>query len=212
MQIAGDPEVDAVLAAIVGSAGLPSTWAALEAKKTVALANKETLVMAGPLVTRLAADVGATILPVDSEHSAIFQALSAGRRDEVARVVLTASGGPFRHHSADGLRQVTVDDALAHPNWNMGPKITVDSATMMNKALEIIECRWLFGLASEQIDVVIHPQSIVHSFVEFVDGSVVAQPRPARHEAANSIRARLSAPPTGQRRAARLGGPLAIRV
>ena len=175
LQIAADPEVDLVLAAMVGSAGLPSTWAALEAKKTVALANKETLVMAGPLVTRLADERGATILPVDSEHSAIFQALAAGRRDEVARVVLTASGGPFRHLSADQLRQVTVDDALAHPNWSMGPKITVDSATMMNKALEIIECRWLFGLASEQIDVVIHPQSVVHSFVEFVDGSVVAQ-------------------------------------
>jgi 1-deoxy-D-xylulose-5-phosphate reductoisomerase len=175
LQVAADPEVDLVLAAMVGSAGLPSTWAALEAKKTVALANKETLVMAGPLVTRLADERGATILPVDSEHSAIFQALAAGRRDEVARVVLTASGGPFRHLSADQLRQVTVDDALAHPNWSMGPKITVDSATMMNKALEIIECRWLFGLASEQIDVVIHPQSVVHSFVEFVDGSVVAQ-------------------------------------
>ena len=175
LQIAADPEVDLVLAAMVGSAGLPSTWAALEAKKTVALANKETLVMAGPLVTRLADERGATILPVDSEHSAIFQALAAGRRDEVARVVLTASGGPFRHLAADQLRQVTVDDALAHPNWSMGPKITVDSATMMNKALEIIECRWLFGLASEQIDVVIHPQSVVHSFVEFVDGSVMAQ-------------------------------------
>jgi 1-deoxy-D-xylulose-5-phosphate reductoisomerase len=175
LDVAADAEVDLVLAAIVGSAGLASTWAALEAKKTVALANKETLVMAGPLVTRLAAERSATILPVDSEHSAIFQALAAGRRDEVARVVLTASGGPFRHLSNDALRQVTVDDALAHPNWSMGPKITVDSATMMNKALEIIECRWLFALASEQIDVVIHPQSIVHSFVEFVDGSVIAQ-------------------------------------
>jgi 1-deoxy-D-xylulose-5-phosphate reductoisomerase len=167
-----------VLAGIVGSAGLRSTLSALEAKKTVALANKETLVMGGELITKLAAKRGATILPVDSEHSAVFQALRAGSRDEVARVVLTASGGPFRHLSNDQLRQVTVDDALAHPNWSMGPKITVDSATMMNKALEIVECRWLFGLAPEQIEVVIHPQSVVHSFVEFVDGSVIAQLSP----------------------------------
>ena len=118
------------------------------------------------------------ILPVDSEHSAIFQALRAGGRDEIARVVLTASGGPFRHLSNDQLRQVTVDDALAHPTWDMGPKITVDSATMMNKALEIVECRWLFALPPEQIEVVIHPQSVVHSFVEFVDGSVIGQLSP----------------------------------
>jgi 1-deoxy-D-xylulose-5-phosphate reductoisomerase len=174
-RVASAPEVDVVLAAIVGSAGLRSTWAALEARKVVALANKETLVMAGGLVTRLAAERGATILPVDSEHSAIFQALGAGRHEEVRRVVLTASGGPFRELSLDELRQVTVDDALAHPTWDMGPKITVDSATMMNKALEIIESRWLFDLRVEQIEVVIHPQSVVHSFVEFVDGSVIAQ-------------------------------------
>jgi 1-deoxy-D-xylulose-5-phosphate reductoisomerase len=177
-QVAADDEVDLVLAGIVGSAGLRSTLAALEAKKTVALANKETLVMGGELITKLAAKRGATILPVDSEHSAVFQALRAGHREEVARVVLTASGGPFRHLSIDELRQVTVEDALAHPNWVMGPKITVDSATMMNKALEIVECRWLFGLAPEQIEVVIHPQSVVHSFVEFVDGSVIAQLSP----------------------------------
>src|SRR6185295_17272262 len=122
--------------------GLRSTWTALRAKKTVALANKETLVMGGTLLTQLALEEGAMIVPVDSEHSAIFQALQAGRREEVARVVLTASGGPFREMSADQMRQVTVDDALAHPNWNMGPKITVDSATMMNKALEIVECHW----------------------------------------------------------------------
>jgi 1-deoxy-D-xylulose-5-phosphate reductoisomerase len=171
-------EVDIVLAAIVGSAGLRSTWSALEAKKTVALANKEALVMAGPLVMRLAAERGATILPVDSEHSAIFQALQAGRSEEVRRIVLTASGGPFRALSQDALTQVTVDEALAHPTWQMGPKITIDSATLMNKALEIIESRWLFDIAPDQIDVVIHPQSIVHSLVEFVDGSVMAQMGP----------------------------------
>jgi 1-deoxy-D-xylulose-5-phosphate reductoisomerase len=177
-QVAAASEVDVVLAGIVGSAGLRSTWAALEAKKTVALANKETLVMAGGLVTRLAEELGGRILPVDSEHSAIFQALQAGRREEVRRIVLTASGGPFRSLSSDQLKQVTVDDALAHPTWDMGPKITIDSATMMNKALEIIESRWLFGLSAEQIDVVIHPQSVVHSLVEFVDGSVIAQMSP----------------------------------
>jgi 1-deoxy-D-xylulose-5-phosphate reductoisomerase len=177
-EVAAASEVDVVLAAIVGSAGLRSTWAALEAKKTVALANKETLVMAGGLVKRLAAQRGGTILPVDSEHSAIFQSLQAGRHDEVQRIVLTASGGPFRELSLEQLKQVTVDDALIHPTWEMGPKITVDSATMMNKALEIIESRWLFDLTAEQIEVVIHPQSVVHSFVEFVDGSVIAQMGP----------------------------------
>lgn len=177
-EVAAAEEVDFVLAAIVGSAGLRSTWAALDAKKTVALANKEALVTGGALITELAAKRGATILPVDSEHSAVFQALQAGKRDEVARVVLTASGGPFRHLSSDQLRQVTVEDALSHPNWTMGPKITVDSATMMNKALEIVECRWLFGLDPKQIEVVIHPQSVVHSFVEFVDGAVIAQLSP----------------------------------
>lgn len=175
IDVATAAEVDTVLAAIVGSAGLRSTWAALEAKKTVALANKETLVMAGELMTRLSTERGATMLPVDSEHSAILQAMKAGRPDQVRRIVLTASGGPFRNASLEQLKQVTVDEALAHPTWEMGPKITVDSATMMNKALEIIESRWLFGLSADQIEVVIHPQSIVHSFVEFVDGSIVAQ-------------------------------------
>jgi 1-deoxy-D-xylulose-5-phosphate reductoisomerase len=174
-RIVADDAVDTVLAGIVGSAGLRSTWAALEAKKTVALANKESMVMGGALLTRLARERGALILPVDSEHSAVFQALQAGRPEEVRRVVLTASGGPFRDLPLSEFRQVTVDDALAHPTWEMGPKITVDSATMMNKALEIIECHWLFDLPSERIDVVIHPQSIVHSFVEFIDGSIVAQ-------------------------------------
>ncbi len=171
-------EVDVVLAAIVGSAGLRSTWAALEAGKTVALANKETLVMAGPLVMSLATRRGAQILPVDSEHSAVFQALQAGRRDEVRRIVLTASGGPFRNYTREQMASVTVDEALAHPTWDMGPKITVDSATMMNKALEIIEARWLFDVDVDRIGVVVHPQSIVHSLVEYVDGSVIAQLSP----------------------------------
>ncbi len=178
VDVATADEVDVVLAGIVGSAGLDSTWAALEKKKTVALANKETLVMAGPLVMRLAAERGAKILPVDSEHSAIFQALQAGRPEEVRRVILTASGGPFRDFSPDQLRQVTVDDALAHPTWQMGSKVTIDSATLMNKALEIVELHWLFGVAAEQIDVMLHQQSIVHSLVEFVDGSVIAQLSP----------------------------------
>ena len=134
--------------------------------------------MAGPQVMRLAAERGATILPVDSEHSAVFQAIQAGRRSEIKRIVLTASGGPFRSWSANDMERATVADALSHPTWQMGQKITIDSATMMNKALEIIEARWLFDLAPEQIDVVVHPQSIVHSLVEFIDGSVVAQLSP----------------------------------
>ncbi|MDE0817822.1 MAG: 1-deoxy-D-xylulose-5-phosphate reductoisomerase [Pirellulaceae bacterium] len=168
-------EVDVVVTGIVGSAGLRGTWAALQAGKTVALANKETLVMAGAPVMELSRDCNAPIIPVDSEHSAIFQALQGGRGEEVSRLILTASGGPFRDYSTEQLASVSVQDALAHPTWDMGPKITVDSATMMNKALEIIEARWLFDLPVEQIDVVVHPQSIVHSLVEFVDGSVLAQ-------------------------------------
>ena len=171
-------DVDLVVSAIVGSAGLRGTWAAIEAGKTIALANKETLVTAGPLVMQLASDCGVDILPVDSEHSAIFQAMKSGRGKEVSRVVLTASGGPFRNHSAERWGDVTIEDALAHPTWDMGPKITVDSATMMNKALEIIEARWLFGLSIDKIDVVVHPQSIVHSMVEYCDGSILAQMSP----------------------------------
>jgi 1-deoxy-D-xylulose-5-phosphate reductoisomerase len=173
-----DPEVDVVVTAIVGAAGLAGTWAALEAGKTVAVANKETLVLAGPLVMELAARRGARVLPVDSEHSAIFQALQCGRPVEVERVVLTASGGPFRGRGRAELEDVTPDEALRHPTWRMGPKITVDSATLMNKALEVIEARWLFGLEPEQIEVIIHPESVIHSFVEFKDGSVLAQLSP----------------------------------
>jgi 1-deoxy-D-xylulose-5-phosphate reductoisomerase len=175
-------ETHTVLAAIVGSAGMESTLAALQAKKVVALANKETLVMAGPLVRKmLDADPDARrpgaerLLPVDSEHSAVFQSLRCGKRDEVERIVLTASGGPFRTWPREHLAQVTIDEALAHPTWDMGPKITIDSATMMNKALEVIEARWLFDVPAEKIGVVIHPQSVIHSMVEFIDGSVVAQ-------------------------------------
>ena len=177
-QLVQQPEVDIVVAAIVGSAGLTGTWAAVDAGKTVALANKETLVMAGPLVMDLAKQRNARVLPIDSEHSAVFQCLDTGRREDVKRVILTASGGPFRLHSPEELENVTVSEALAHPTWNMGPKITIDSATMMNKALEIIEARWLFQLDPEQIEVVIHPQSIVHSMVEYRDGSVIAQLSP----------------------------------
>ncbi|MBI1915300.1 MAG: 1-deoxy-D-xylulose-5-phosphate reductoisomerase [Planctomycetes bacterium] len=173
-----DPDVDIVVSAIVGSAGLLGTWAALEKGKTVAFANKETLVMAGPLVMDLAARRGGRLLPVDSEHSAIFQALGDTPPEQVERVVLTGSGGPFRGRKANDLAGVTVAEALRHPTWNMGPKITVDSATLMNKALEIIEARWLFDLPPERIEVIIHPESVIHSFVEFKDGSVLAQLSP----------------------------------
>ena len=176
--IAAHADVDVVIAGIVGAAGLRGTWAAIEAGKQIGLANKETMVVAGPLVTERMRQTGATIIPVDSEHSAVFQALQCGRRQDVRRVILTASGGPFRGWSRQQLAGVTPDMALAHPTWNMGPKITIDSATLMNKALEVIEARWLFDLKPEQIDVVVHPQSIVHSMVEYIDGSVIAQLSP----------------------------------
>jgi 1-deoxy-D-xylulose-5-phosphate reductoisomerase len=173
-----DPATDRVLNAIVGAAGLNGTWAALEAGKTVALANKETLVVAGPLIMDLARRRNARLLPVDSEHSAIFQALQSGNRREVRRVILTSSGGPFRGKSRRELLKVTPEEALNHPTWRMGPKITIDSATLMNKALEVIEARWLFDLEPDQIEVVIHPERMIHSMVEFVDGSVIAQLSP----------------------------------
>ena len=177
-RVVRDPEVDIVVAAIVGRAGLEGAWHAVDAGKRVALANKETLVMAGHCVMQRAVETGAELLPVDSEHSAIFQAMQAGRREEVERVVLTASGGPFLRRPISELADATAEEALCHPTWEMGPKITIDSATMMNKALEIIEARWLFDLPVDQISVMVHPQSIVHSLVEFRDGSVVAQMSP----------------------------------
>jgi 1-deoxy-D-xylulose-5-phosphate reductoisomerase len=170
---AGD--ADWVMAAIVGCAGLVPAMAAITAGKTVALANKEALVTAGSLMTDAAQRSGATILPVDSEHNAIFQCLDGNRLEQVARLVLTASGGPFRTASTAEMRSVSPAQAVAHPNWSMGAKISVDSATLMNKGLELIEAHHLFGLPSRQIDVVVHPQSVIHSMVEFIDGSVLAQ-------------------------------------
>ena len=164
-----------VMAAIVGCAGLEPTMAAVEAGKTVALANKEALVTAGELMMASAKKNGATLLPVDSEHNAIFQCMAGSRGADVARIILTASGGPFRTASADEIEHATPAQAVAHPKWNMGAKISVDSATLMNKGLELIEAHYLFGLPSDRIDVLIHPQSVVHSLVEFLDGSVLAQ-------------------------------------
>jgi 1-deoxy-D-xylulose-5-phosphate reductoisomerase len=166
---------DWVMAAITGAASLKPTLAAAERGASVALANKECLVCAGALFMRKAAAAGATVLPVDSEHNAIFQALGAGPREDVRRIVLTASGGPFRTWSLESIRKVTVEQALKHPTWSMGPKVTIDSATLMNKGLELIEAHHLFGLAPDELDVVVHPQSVVHGLVEFRDGSVVAQ-------------------------------------
>lgn len=168
------PQADLVLSAVVGAAGLRPTYAALQAGKTVALANKESLVAAGPVMMRAVRECGAMLIPVDSEHSAIHQVLH-GSLQEVARIILTASGGPFLRHSAAALEKVTVEEALKHPRWNMGAKITIDSATLMNKGLEIIEAHWLFNMPPQKIAVKIHPQSIVHSLVEYVDGSVLAQ-------------------------------------
>ncbi len=178
IQLATCPEVGTVVAAVVGSAGLLSTLAAAKAGKRLALANKEALVVAGGIVTEALRQSGGELIPVDSEHSAIFQAIQAGSAQQVERIILTASGGPFRTWTKDRLATASVTDALAHPTWQMGRKITIDSATMMNKALEVIEARWLFDIPADRIQVVIHPQSIVHSMVEFVDGSVVAQLSP----------------------------------
>jgi 1-deoxy-D-xylulose-5-phosphate reductoisomerase len=164
-----------VVAAVVGAVGLPAVLRAVQLGRRVALANKETLVMAGALIMPLADNTGAEIIPVDSEHSAVFQAMHAGQPDQVRRVYLTTSGGPFRTWSLQQMAEATLEDALSHPVWDMGPKITIDSATMMNKALEIIEAHWLFRLEPEQINVLVHPESVVHALVEFADGSVIAQ-------------------------------------
>ena len=173
--VATHPAADIVICATAGTAGLEAVLAAIEAWKTIALANKEVLVMAGQLVTEAAQRRGVAILPVDSEHNAIHQCLHGRAATEVRRLILTASGGPFRDYDAAALRQADPDAALRHPTWQMGRKITIDSATLMNKGLEVIEARWLFGVGADRIDVVIHPQSIVHSMVEMIDGSVLAQ-------------------------------------
>ena len=177
LELATLAEADIVLIAIVGTAGLYPALAAIEAGKDLAIASKEILVMAGEIITAAAAERGVKLLPVDSEHNAIFQCLDGhhGGAEEVSRLILTASGGPFRTLPAEHIAQVTLAEALKHPTWEMGPKITIDSATLFNKGLEMIEARWLFGIGMERIDVVVHPQSIVHSMVEFTDGSVLAQ-------------------------------------
>lgn len=174
-QLVRQPEVDIVVGAMVGFSGLRPTLAALEAGKIVALANKETLVAAGSIVTRTMREHGAVILPVDSEHSAIFQCLLAAQGNEVERIHLTASGGPFREWDRSRIAAATAAQALKHPNWNMGAKVTIDSATMMNKGFEVIEARWMFDMAPERINVVVHPESLIHSMVEFADGAVIAQ-------------------------------------
>lgn len=173
-EVVATTDCDVVLNAVTGAAGLAANLVAVDQGRRLAIANKESIVMAGPFLLRRARQTGAEILPVDSEHSAIYQCLAAGRRDEVRRVILTASGGPFRTRPASEFAKVTVAEALAHPTWNMGPKISVDSATLMNKALEIIEANVLFDLPADKIDVVVHPESVVHSMVEFHDGSTIA--------------------------------------
>jgi 1-deoxy-D-xylulose-5-phosphate reductoisomerase len=175
LEVATHPEADIVVAATSGLHGLGPTLAAIRTGKTIALANKETLVMAGHLVMQEAKRVGVPILPVDSEHSAIWQCLRGEQSNEVNRLLLTASGGPFRRATLEQIRSVTVEQALAHPTWHMGPKITIDSATLMNKGLEVIEAHWLFDIPYEQINVVVHPESIIHSMVEFIDGSLKMQ-------------------------------------
>jgi 1-deoxy-D-xylulose-5-phosphate reductoisomerase len=173
--VASASEVDTVVSAAVGAAGLVPTYAAVEAGKTVALANKEAMVLAGELLSSVAARTGARIIPIDSEHSALDQCLRSGQRGEVQRLILTASGGPFRETPAHRLEHVTPEEALNHPTWKMGKRITIDSATLMNKGLEVIEARWLFDIPPERVDIMVHPQSIVHSMVEFTDGSTIAQ-------------------------------------
>lgn len=175
IEVATHPQADCVVSATVGAVGFVPTLRALEAGKRVALANKETLVMAGELMTQAARASGAELLPVDSEHNALHQCLRGEERSEVRRIILTASGGPFRTKTKKQMQEATVSEALRHPTWNMGAKITIDSATLMNKGLEVIEAHWLFGFSPDQIDIVVHPESVVHSMIELVDGSVIAQ-------------------------------------
>ena len=175
VEVATHPQADCVVSATVGAVGFVPTLRALEAGKRVALANKETLVMAGELMTRAASKSGAELLPVDSEHNALHQCLRGEKREEVKRIVLTASGGPFRTKSSSEMKLATVSEAMRHPTWNMGAKITIDSATLMNKGLEVIEAHWLFGFEAEEIGILVHPESVVHSMIELIDGSVIAQ-------------------------------------
>lgn len=175
LELAILPQMEVLVTAIVGMIGIRPTIAAIKAGKTIALANKETLVTAGHIIMPLAKEKGVSILPVDSEHSAIFQSMHGENRERVSKILLTASGGPFRGKRTEELQDITVEDALKHPNWSMGRKITVDSATLVNKGLEVMEAKWLFDVEPEQIQVVVHPQSIIHSMVEYVDGGIMAQ-------------------------------------
>jgi 1-deoxy-D-xylulose-5-phosphate reductoisomerase len=175
IEVASHPQADCVISATVGAVGFVPTLKALELGKRVALANKETLVMAGELMTEAARKSGAELLPIDSEHNALHQCLRGEQRDEVRRIILTASGGPFRTKTVDEMEQATVAEAMQHPTWNMGAKITIDCATLMNKGLEVIEARWLFGFGPHEINIIVHPESVVHSMIELVDGSVIAQ-------------------------------------
>ena len=174
VSVATHPEIDVVVSGVVGSAGLLPAIHALRAGKNLALANKETLVIAGELVLKEAEKTNSQIIPIDSEHSAIFQALNGEKKERIKKIILTASGGPFRAYSLDQMENITVKDALNHPNWNMGSKITIDSSTMMNKGLEYIEAKWLFGI-NTRVEIIVHPQSIIHSMIEFVDTSIIAQ-------------------------------------
>jgi 1-deoxy-D-xylulose-5-phosphate reductoisomerase len=211
--IAADPASDTVVAAIVGAAGVSSTLAAARAGKRLLLANKESIVLAGQVLVRAAAEGGATLLPVDSEHNAIFQCLPAGAdRGGVRRLLLTASGGPFRGRTRDQLHDVTPEQACAHPNWVMGRKISVDSATLMNKGLEVIEAHHLFGFEADAIEVVVHPQSVIHSLVDYVDGSVLGATGQSRHAHRAGPRPGLAGTDRVRRRRARPAGPGALRL